>query len=76
MNALTCVIASDDDVDAASAQTDKKEHVRSDRMSSAADASDAHNIEKKRGVCSQRSENIAAQAARMLARWLAEPSRT
>ena len=47
MNALTCVIASDDDVDAASARTGKKEHVRSRRLNSAADAADAQNIEDK-----------------------------
>ena len=46
MNALTCVIASDDDVDAASAQTGKKEHVRSRRPSCAADKADAQNGKK------------------------------
>ena len=47
MNALTCVIASDNDVDAASARTGKKERVRSRRLNSAADAADAQNIEDK-----------------------------
>ena len=47
MSVLTYAIASNDDVDAASAQTGKKERVRSDRMDSAADNADAQNIEKK-----------------------------
>ena len=55
MNALTCVIASDDDVDAASARTGKKEHVRS-RLNSAADAADAQNIEKRKGRASTRPQ--------------------
>ena len=46
MSALTCAIASDDDVDAASARTGKKEHVRSRRMNSAADKADAQNGKK------------------------------
>ena len=46
MSVLTYAIASDDDVDAASARTGKKEHVRSDRMTGAANAADAQNIKK------------------------------